>query len=71
MKRKPVDSDMASSVGYDSKIHTLEIEFRPSGQVWQYLKIPKKIYQEMMSSGSIGQYFNQNIRGKYEEVQVV
>ena len=48
MKRKPVDSEMASSVGYNPKNLVLEIEFRPSGEVWQYLNVPKKVYEEMM-----------------------
>ena len=69
MERKPVDSEMALSVGYNSKASILEIEFRPSGEVWQYLNVPKKVYMEMMQD-SIGQYFNQKIRGKYEEIQI-
>jgi hypothetical protein len=69
MRRIPVDSEMAFSVGYDPVEKILEIEFRPSHEVWQYLDVPDDVYMEMMD-GSIGQYFNQEIRDNYEERQV-
>ena len=69
MKRKPVDSSMAESVGYDPITRTLEIEFKKTGAVWQYYKVPAKVYREMLQ-GSIGQYFGDYIKGVYEEARV-
>ena len=69
MKRKPVDSEMALSVGYDPQEQILEIEFRPNGEVWQYLEVPEELFERMMDN-SIGQFFNQEIRGNYDERQV-
>jgi hypothetical protein len=68
MDRHHVDSSMAASVGYDPMTFTLEIEFR-SGEVWRYHHVPENIFQQMMS-GSIGKYFQDEIRGRYPEVRV-
>lgn len=69
MNRHYVDSSMASSVGYDRKTSTLEIEFRSNGDVWQYHHVPEHVYREMIS-GSIGKYFQSHIKGHYPETQV-
>ena len=65
MKRLPVESSLAKSVGYDRNTSILEIEFR-SGEVWQYHHVPEKVYLEMIS-GSIGRYFLAHIKGQYSE----
>jgi hypothetical protein len=59
---------MASSVGHDTKSLVLEIEFR-TGQIWQYHGVPAKVYREMIS-GSIGSYFQNNIKGFYSEYRI-
>lgn len=70
MKRQYVDSSLARSLGYNPVSSILEIEFKPNGYVWQYFDVPEKVYIEMMSSDSIGRYFNENIKGFYPEKQV-
>jgi hypothetical protein len=69
MDRQKVDSSMAASVGYDSDTSTLEIEFRKTGEVWQYYDVPKDVFNEMMG-GSIGKYFQSNIKNQYSENRV-
>ena len=69
MDRQNVDSSMAASVGYDSETSTLEIEFRNSGEVWQYYDVPEHVYNEMMG-GSIGRYFQNEIKNQYRENRV-
>ena len=59
---------MAASVGYDRRTATLEIEFH-SGEIWQYLEVEENVYQELIK-GSIGKYFQANIKGIYEEARV-
>lgn len=68
MERHSVDSSMATSVGYDALMSTLEIEFR-SGEVWQYHQVPESVYFEMISD-SIGKYFQAHIKGQYPESRV-
>lgn len=68
MERQNVDSSMAASIGYDPENLTLEIEFK-TGDVWQYYDVPESEYQELIS-GSVGRYFQNNIKGQYREDRV-
>lgn len=49
MKRTVVQSSNLLSVGYDERTLTLEIEFR-DGCIYQYTRIPKQVYVELMSA---------------------
>lgn len=69
MIREDVQSSMICTLGYEPETSTLEIEFN-SGAVWQYYDIPEYVFYEMKDSGSVGKFFNANIRGQYPESQV-
>ena len=56
------------SVGYEARKQILEIEFQ-SGVVYQYLDVPRKVHEELISAKSKGQYFNSEIRDDYEFVR--
>ena len=60
---KRVDSTNLARVGYESG--TLQIEFK-KGEVYQYFNVPENIYNGLMLAGSHGEYFNENIRGKFK-----
>lgn len=64
MERQPVSSSNLVSVGYDANSETLEIEFK-SGVVYRYFNVPAFEYQQLMSAGSHGVYFNANIKDVY------
>lgn len=53
-----------SSIGYDSDTETLEIEFT-NGSIYQYFNVPTGIYEQLMASGSKGQFLNTYIRNAY------
>jgi hypothetical protein len=69
MRREPVNSSNVSEVGYDEASSTLEVVFKNSG-VYQYFDIPKSEYELLIAAPSIGQYLNQNIKGKYRYARV-
>jgi hypothetical protein len=71
MKRQHVQSSALQSVGYDPENKILELEFRDSGGVWQYFKLPAKVYNKFMHAPSLGNYFVTKIKGKYREMKVV
>ena len=60
MNLKKVNSSMVYAIGYDPKSKTLEVVFR-SGKAWVYEEVPKKVYQELLKSESIGSYMRENI----------
>lgn len=65
MYRRPLDSSLILSVGYDLASSVLEIEFAESHRVYQYFDVPLSIYSEFMAADSKGTYFNENIRDMY------
>ena len=64
IKRIPVTSSNIAAVGYDVKKMLLEIEFH-HGAVYQYFDVPKRVYEELMSSKAKGSYFMNEIKAKY------
>ena len=63
--RSPVASSAIESVGYDAEENVLEIEFRHGG-VYEYFDVPEDVYQDLLTAGSRGRYFHENVRGNYE-----
>jgi hypothetical protein len=61
----PVNSSMATAVGYDSEEQVLQVEFY-NGVVYQYSGIEAETWEDLQTADSIGQFFNQEIKGKYE-----
>ncbi|MEH1767201.1 KTSC domain-containing protein [Nostoc sp.] len=61
----PVVSSMAMAVGYDRNKQILQVEFQ-SGAVYQYLGVDEDTWEDLHSSDSIGSFFNQKIKGRYD-----
>lgn len=70
MNRNYVNSTMIVSIGYDATQGILEVEFKSSGQIWQYYDVPENIWYEIESASSTGKYFNANIKGSYPENRI-
>ncbi|HKI04251.1 MAG TPA: KTSC domain-containing protein [Thermoanaerobaculia bacterium] len=64
MDRQPVASSAISSVGYDERSSVLEVEFR-SGAVYDYFKVPPKVYRQLLKAPSKGRFVSQRIRDRY------
>lgn len=57
-------SEAIKSFDYDTDKKILKIEFN-NGGIYKYLDVPKSIYKGLKEAGSVGQYFNSNIREKF------
>lgn len=66
MERRPVSSSNIKSVGYDRERKVLEVEFH-SGAVHQYEGVPEDLPEKMVSSESVGRFFNQHVKGRFQE----
>lgn len=64
MERKSVESSNIAEVGYDADYATLEVMFK-DGKIYQYFDVPENVYDEMLSSDSVGRYFTVHVRGTY------
>lgn len=70
MDRDYVDSSMIASIGYDPSSGTIEVEFRSSGQIWQYYDVPEYVYNEIRVNGSLGKAFNAMIKNQFRESRI-
>ena len=70
MYRRPVDSSLIRSVGYDLPSSVLEIEFVDSRSVYAYYDVPLSAYEEFLAADSLGIYFNDFIKDLYACQQV-
>lgn len=61
----PVNSSMANSVGYDSEQQILQVEFY-TGAVYQYAGVEPDTWEDLHLTDSIGRFFNDEIRGRYQ-----
>lgn len=64
MRRRRVDSSAISSMGYDARSSTLEVEFR-SGAVYDYHGVPPKVWKDLLGAPSKGRFFSRSLRGRY------
>lgn len=68
MHRNHVTSSAISSVGYDDRSSVLEVEFA-SGAVYDYLDVPKKVYQALLKAPSKGSFVSRRVRDRYPFVK--
>jgi hypothetical protein len=64
MRRVPVDSTSVASIGYSVRKRELEIEFRPTGDVYRYFGVSPEEYAEFFAAKSMGTYLNQVFKHK-------
>ncbi|HWA89798.1 MAG TPA: KTSC domain-containing protein [Rhizomicrobium sp.] len=69
MERQSVSSSNLASVGYDPGSETLEVEFN-NGRVYQYYNVPQFMYDRLMEAGSMGKFFNAEIKNAYAGSQI-
>ncbi|MDD2537618.1 MAG: KTSC domain-containing protein [Candidatus Absconditabacteria bacterium] len=69
MERQSVSSSNINSIGYDEETQILEIEFNHGG-IYQYFGVSESEYNGIMNAGSIGTYFHDNIKDKYNYSKV-
>jgi hypothetical protein len=58
-------SSVVASFTYEPVKNILRVVF-VSGRIYDYLHVPKKVYEEMKESGSKGTFLNLRIKGAYQ-----
>jgi len=59
------ESSTIAKVEYDNLLNRMLVTFK-SGSTYQYVEVPHKVFDELVSAESAGKYFAANIKGKYE-----
>lgn len=62
MQRLPVESSSIASIGYAPQQRVLELEFRQSGEVYQYFDVPAEDHAAFLAAESKGTYLNQHFK---------
>jgi hypothetical protein len=58
-------STVIADMNYNAGNSTLRIRF-VSGLIYEYQKVPEKIFRAMQRAGSKGAFLNQYIKGNYD-----
>ena len=61
-----VRSTAIIKVGYDSSINNMYIDFEDSDPHYTFCGVPESIFEDFVSSDSVGRYYHQNIKDKYD-----
>jgi hypothetical protein len=69
MEMIPVTSSNLKAVGYDAFTQELQVEFQ-NGGAYIYSAVPVEIFNALMEAKSVGRYFLNEIRGKFEARKV-
>lgn len=62
------DSTSIRGAEYDEMMRTLTIYFQ-SGGVYDFLEVPKTVFQEFANAESAGKFFHQHIRDEYDSMK--
>ena len=58
-------SSVVAAIRYDASSSTLRVVY-VSGSVYDYKKVPEKVYIEMKAASSKGEFLNKQIKPNYE-----
>lgn len=65
LKMLPVQSTMATSIGYECNDRILQVEFS-SGSVYQYADVELETWETLQETESLGRFYNNEIKGRYD-----
>jgi hypothetical protein len=60
-----VHSTAIARIYYSARRHELFVSFA-SSRVYVYFGVPEEEYRGFLAASSLGQYFNERIRGRYD-----
>jgi hypothetical protein len=60
----PVNSSAIAAVGFDGR--TLYVQFHTSDTVYGHHGCPYTLFEEFINASSMGAFYNQHIRGKFQ-----
>lgn len=66
IKWKNVSSSAIRKVGYESSTNKMYIDFEDSDPYYTYCRVPESVFQDFISANSVGGYYHQHIKDKYD-----
>lgn len=60
----PLQSSVLLLASYDDETQEMDVTFR-NGRTYTHPRVPAEVFHQLRDAGSPGQFYNENIRGKY------
>lgn len=61
-----VNSSAIRKIGYDSDSMRMYIDFEDSDPYYTFCRVPENVFRSFVSAGSVGRYYHQHIKDKYD-----
>jgi len=61
-----VRSSAIRNIGYESSTNTMYIDFEDSDPYYTYCGVSEHVFQEFISANSVGSYYHEHIKNKYD-----
>lgn len=61
-----IRSTAIRKIGYDSSINNMYIDFEDSDPHYTFCGVPELVFQDFISASSVGGYYHQHIKDKYD-----
>lgn len=69
MRRKPIESSVIASMGYDPE--RCELGYWATGDVYRYFDVPLDEYQAFMAAESKGEYLNKVFKPREYRYEII
>lgn len=63
-------SSAIKNVMYNAHTRTLKVQFI-GGQLYEYQNVPVEVYDEFCQAESLGKFFNENIKTKFNKDEMI
>ena len=67
---QPVHSSLLAAVGYDAQTRQLYVRFLRTQALYVFHDLDEAVYKQLLAAGSMGDYFNEEIRDRYHYTRV-
>ncbi len=61
-----VRSSAIRKIGYEASTRRMYIDFEDSDPYYTYCGVPEGVYQSFVSARSVGSYYHQHIKDRYD-----
>ncbi|MCB8888301.1 MULTISPECIES: KTSC domain-containing protein [Gammaproteobacteria] len=61
-----VSSKAIRKIGYDATSSRMFIDFEDSHPIYTFCGVPESVFHDFISSGSVGRYYHQYIKDRYQ-----
>lgn len=64
---EPVESSLIARAGYDAETQIMAIQMVNNSDTYYFKGVPQAVYDGFVAAESKGVFFNENIKGQFEE----